>query len=1335
MSAPTPNPVAPTAATAPAASTRGLYWSLWTALVVTVLVVAGAIGTGLWLWRTESGFAAVARLLPRLTGNVVIVEAPQGSFADGFGAGLLRVQAGSTTVEVQGLRARLSNADLGLRLAGLRFDFDELTAERVRLRIKPSSTPVSGPPQAIGSPVAVSARRLMIGDLAVTTGTDASPSTVALRQIDAGVRIGPEGYAFEDGGLALGPATGPLQLSLAGTLGGRTPFPVDLRGALGASVQQHTVQARWTASGTLFDLLLDAEANAAGAVGSARAQLNIFEPPTLRALQVDLADLDPAAWIEGAPMALLAVRADLRPQTADVFTLRGPVSVTNARPGPVDSRRIPLRAASAQIELTARRLLASEISGELSRGSVRGSYEIGFGDLGRWRAQVRASGVDPAALHSKLRTMLLDGQGSVQRDGDTTNVTGRLVNRRGVPATLNIALALTPRQIQITTSELRLGAGVASVAGTVGLQGEQRTHLAGTVAEFDPSLLLKGVQARVNGNFAVNGVLAPQPTGRVDFVLTDSQAFGRPLAGAGHIALSPEQALDVDLQLAVRSASLSASGGLGAPGKTLQVQLDAPELKELGLPVAGKLSTRASLSGSLRAPAAEVQLAAEQLRYGEHLIEELNGLASYAGGSDGDFAVQLYLASHRFRANPMLSLKTLTVQSTGKPSKHTLDVAGSNDDAQQLAVQFAGGWDSKAERWVGELRTLMAGAPLDLQLRAPAALTTDFRSVRFGPANFTLAGARVEEVKLDSSAGVLASSGRFAGLQLDDLSTGGERLIKIAPRPDREALTLRGEWQLRAGTTVDGQVLIERSGGDVYTSAAAGSAMGITDLRLALQARASSLQGTARLEGKRAGLLEVKLNAELDGGELRLAQQRPLLVTAQADLPSIAWVNAFLPEPLRGAVRFGGSLNGALKVDGTPAEPRADGNLTGKGLRVIGVGQGLRLDNGTLSAKLKGSEILLEELRFEGAPRAAPADRRVRAAGGTDSGSLTVAGSLQLQTLSGVLQVAAQRMPLFQRPDRWVRVDGGANVVFGNKRVQLNGAVAANAGFIDFSRPDLPTLSSDVQVTRTAAQARATRETPTAFTFDLGIDLGPAFYINGLGLDTRIEGAVRLRGDGGAIRATGVVEARDGVFEGFGQRLAIERGRVNFQGPVENPGLDVLALRKGLPVEVGVSITRTVQNPLIRLHSDEAMADFQILSWLVLGRPADESGADRASLATAAVGLLSGTNEGVPAQLAKRLGIDEFSLRTGELSSAGSLLPRTAVAGNVRSTSSNPTVASEFITIGKRLNDQLTISIEQGLGGAESLVQVSYRLSNRVSLIGRAGTENALDIVYSVAFD
>jgi translocation and assembly module TamB len=56
-------------------------------------------------------------------------------------------------------------------------------------------------------------------------------------------------------------------------------------------------------------------------------------------------------------------------------------------------------------------------------------------------------------------------------------------------------------------------------------------------------------------------------------------------------------------------------------------------------------------------------------------------------------------------------------------------------------------------------------------------------------------------------------------------------------------------------------------------------------------------------------------------------------------------------------------------------------------------------------------------------------------------------------------------------------------------------------------------------------------------------------------------------------------------------------------------------------------------------------------------------------------------------------------------------------------------------TIGKRVNDAIRISYEHAMSGTVSIVQLSYQLSRRVSIVTRAGTENALELVYSVAFD
>jgi translocation and assembly module TamB len=504
--------------------------------------------------------------------------------------------------------------------------------------------------------------------------------------------------------------------------------------------------------------------------------------------------------------------------------------------------------------------------------------------------------------------------------------------------------------------------------------------------------------------------------------------------------------------------------------------------------------------------------------------------------------------------------------------------------------------------------------------------------------------------------------------------------------------------------------------------------------------KANRLDARAVIAGERSGTLHARMNALVerapDAG-WRPAQQQPWQIDADADLPSLAWVNAVLSERVRANVRLDGRLAGQIRIAGTPARPQARGAFTADALRVAWVEQGMRLENGRLRAHLDNDVIVLDELRFSGPPRVRPKDKRAaERLDFTREGSVTATGRLRVRDLDGVIQVAAERLPLLQRPDRWVLASGGANIEMSVKRVQLNGAFAAVAGYVDFSRAELPSLSSDVIVLRAQDEA-APRAPRVALGFDVGIDLGEAFYVRGGGLDTRVEGAVRLRSDGrGAVTAAGTIEAKDGTYEGFGQRLAIVRGRLNFQGPPENPGLDVLAVRRELPVEVGVTITRTASNPLIRLYSDPPLPDYETLSWLVLGRAAEQSRADNLALAQAATSLLAGGGEGMPSQLARALGIDEFTLRSGELRDAGSLLPRRSVAGALRGdTTLAPGAATEIITIGKRVSEAITISYEQALAGTASIVQLSYRLSQRVSLVARGGSDNALDLVYSIAFD
>ena len=166
-----------------------------------------------------------------------------------------------------------------------------------------------------------------------------------------------------------------------------------------------------------------------------------------------------------------------------------------------------------------------------------------------------------------------------------------------------------------------------------------------------------------------------------------------------------------------------------------------------------------------------------------------------------------------------------------------------------------------------------------------------------------------------------------------------------------------------------------------------------------------------------------------------------------------------------------------------------------------------------------------------------------------------------------------------------------------------------------------------------------------------------------------------------------------------------------------------------------MTITRTAAAPLVRLHSDPPMAEAEALSWLVLGRAPDQGGGDNIALVQAAASLLGGGGEGYPMRVAKALGIDEISIRAGNFGIA-SLLPSRGVAGALRSDeASAATVSGEIITIGKNINEALTLSYQQALSDTSRILQLNYRLSSRLSVVARGGTTNALDLVYTIAFD
>jgi translocation and assembly module TamB len=346
-------------------------------------------------------------------------------------------------------------------------------------------------------------------------------------------------------------------------------------------------------------------------------------------------------------------------------------------------------------------------------------------------------------------------------------------------------------------------------------------------------------------------------------------------------------------------------------------------------------------------------------------------------------------------------------------------------------------------------------------------------------------------------------------------------------------------------------------------------------------------------------------------------------------------------------------------------------------------------------------------------------------------GSFTASGVLALDSGEGSFGFAADRLPLLQRPDRWMIVSGQGAARSTWTSLEINADFRADAGYIEFAESPPPSLSDDVVVL-----GREEKEGGGfAVTADVRVQLGDELYLSALGLETRLAGELRLRQHPGLpLAAVGSVATVGGVYRGYGQNLTIDRGLVNFQGPLDAPGLNIVALRKGLEVEAGVAVTGTARRPQVKLVSEPNVPDPEKLSWLVLGRAPDAAaGADLGLLLPAAQALLGGPGGGMTDQLSRSLGFDTFSIGQGELGSTSRTATSRVVAGGSTITS-GPTVAGDVLSLGKRLGSDLFLSFEQSLGGAETLVKLSYQISRRVSLIARGGTDSSLDLQYSFSF-
>jgi translocation and assembly module TamB len=307
------------------------------------------------------------------------------------------------------------------------------------------------------------------------------------------------------------------------------------------------------------------------------------------------------------------------------------------------------------------------------------------------------------------------------------------------------------------------------------------------------------------------------------------------------------------------------------------------------------------------------------------------------------------------------------------------------------------------------------------------------------------------------------------------------------------------------------------------------------------------------------------------------------------------------------------------------------------------------------------------------------------------------------------------------RIDRRIVASGEAQMSLQGGKVDLDGRLRVDEGLVDVSRADAPSLDGDVVVVRgdgaePSAEPRAVARPLRNAAVSLLVELGDKLRLRGRGIDTTLKGELRITTPNGRLAVNGTVRTEAGTFAAYGEKLDIERGALIFTGAVENPRLDILAIRPNLDVRVGVAVSGGALNPRVRLFSEPEMGEMEKLSWLVLGRASEGLGrTDTALLQRAAVALLSGPGGGgSPSDaLLKNIGLDQLSVRQDE-------------TGNVRDT---------VVTVGKQLSRRWFVGYERGVNATTGTWQFIYRLAQRFTLRAQGGADNSVDVIWTWRWD
>ncbi|WP_448124170.1 translocation/assembly module TamB domain-containing protein [Pseudomonas veronii] len=1176
----------------------------------------------------------------------------QGRLGGQWSAEHLLWQQGSDRVELNAPTFDWSPACL-LRLT---LCIDRLAVDQVSLQFAPSTEPSSGPIQlpALKLPVALQLGDVRVGSLLFNGSEELKGMQLAAHWTAAGLQIDSVHLQRDD-----------LVLDLSGLLQPSGDWPLTASGNL--SLPYAPGGAPWTvafrADGDLLKTLkLDADSS-----GYLPAKLSGELQPLVENLPAQLhitADaFKPSADL---PDTLQLNQLDLtaKGDLDSGYQLLGK-AILPAEKGPVDlllQGKVDAKGAQiAGLDLSAGDKQSLKLTAQLD-------WQQGFS------ADAKIDWLDfpwhrlyPLIDEPQVTLRTFNGE-IFYKDG---NYLGNLkADLDGPAGKFNVVTPFSGDLKQVFLPELKLTAGQGKAEGHLNLQFADGIawDTALDLSALNPAYWVAELPGTLAGPLRSKGEFKNQQLKLSADLGLKGRLRGQPAVLAAKAEGAGEQWTLANLDIRLGDNRINGSGSL-QQRLAGQIDIKLTRLAQLWPQLRGQVNGRLDVAGSLKAPQGKLDLKGQQLAFADNRLQSLSLDATLDNAQRAKIDLK---GSGIQSGDTQVGTLTASAQGDVRQQKVQLDLAG---PLVKLALALDGNLDQG--NWRGRLASgdVQAGGQ-DWKLQAPAKIE------------------RLADGRLTFAAHCWVAGP--ASLCAEDQRLMPEPKLRYHLKQfpiDSLAAWLPKDFAWQGTLNADVQLDLPASGPKgVIAVDASGGTLRVKDKHQWLDFPYDTLQLDATLNPKR---IDTQLNFQGGKlGELRLqaqinplAKNKPITGTFSLTGLDLTVARPFVPM----VEKLNGKLNGNGRISGGLLAPLVNGSMNLAGGEISGAELPISLEGLNVQALIAGESVQLDGNWHSG-----------KAGQGSLKGHIDWGRALAVD-----LSLQGAHLPVTVEPYAVLEVAPDLKISLKNDKLAIVGKVQIPRGDITVRElpPSTVKVSDDTVIVGSQTEEG---KPPMAMAMDIDVAVGEdQLNFSGFGLTAKVQGHVHI---GDNLDTRGELWLNDGRYRAYGQKLDVRRARLLFAGPLDQPYLDIEAIRKTGDVVAGIRLSGSAEQPTTQIFSEPAMSQEQALSYLVLGRPLSTTGEDNNMLAQAALGLGLMGSAGVTSDIAKDLGIQDF-----ELDTQGSGTNTAVVASG-------------------KISEKLSLRYGVGVFEPASTIALRYLLSKKVYLEVASGVASSLDIFYKRDF-